>query len=247
MKGQNIKEAESLNKFGDILNIYRRFAIRNKCIVAGSVKLQEDNGIYNSIAYLDSKGEPIGSYHKNHLTMKEINTHLVSGKGATAIQTDIGKLGGIICFDLNFEELRDEYSVKKPDILTFSSMFHGGIAQLYWAFACESFIVSSLCFKGGGIVDPFGRVLKQTDCYNKHAVVQINLDKAIIHLDNNFQKYPDILMKYGDKVILDTPENIGSTLVYSLHPSIRALDIVKEFNLELRSDYINRMRLINKK
>ncbi len=68
-----------------------------------------------------------GCYHKVNLTAYgEIPAGLTSGAGPVVVETDIRRLGGIVCFDLNFEEIRRQYRALRPDILCFARMYHGG-------------------------------------------------------------------------------------------------------------------------
>lgn len=247
--GMTMDKAESFDKPGAFLKLYMDFARKEKCHVAGSLKLEEKGRVYNAVVFIDDHGNPIGSYRKTFLTSSELDQSISPGKGAVVVDTKIGRLGGLLCFDLNFRELREEYAKLKPDILIFSSMFHGGFVQSAWALECRSFFVSaltSLCF-GGGILDPLGTPLSAVDCYNKIARADINLDRAIVHLDCNCEKFPDIERKYGKEVRIQIPANIGRAIIYSNSKNRSAGDIVREFRLELVDDYFARMRSANKK
>lgn len=244
--GQDVDEAEEIRNPGRFLSLYLDYAVREKCHIAGSVKILEESKVYNSIAFVSPEGI-LGAYHKTNLTQGEIDQGIASGQGAVVIDSAIGRLGGAICFDLNFESLRKEYAALKPDILCFSSNFHGGLMQGIWAYQCRSFFISSLYFLGGGILDPFGRPLALTDCYTANPRARINLDRAMVHLDYNREKFPDIERKYLGEVLIDIPPNIGSALIYSLTDKRTAMDIVHEFELELLDDYFVRMEKANQK
>ncbi len=244
--GQTIRQAEEVDRPGAFLGLYRDFARRQRCHVAGSVKIREGGCVYNSIAFLDRDGIVRGCYHKVNLTAYgEIPAGLTSGSGPVVVETDIGRLGGIICFDLNFEEIRRQYRALRPDILCFASMYHGGLMQPLWAYECRAFLVSALPFIGGGILDPFGQPVALTDCYNSVAKATVNLDRAMVHLDLNREKFPDIERKYGERVRIDVPPNIGPALIYSQSPDRTAMDIVREFDLELLDDYFERSLAAN--
>jgi len=238
--GQTINTAEDINNPGLFLKLYTDFAVSEKCHVAGSMKTIEAGKVYNSAVFINPDGNVLGVYHKTNLTIGEIDEGLTPGKGAVVVDTAIGRLGGIICFDLNFEDIRKEYRELKPDIIVFPSMFHGGFMQKMWAYECRSFFISALPFHGGGIRDPLGNPLAITDCYNGIAEAEVNLDCMIVHLDYNQEKFSDIKKKYGDEVKIDIPANIGSALIYSQTDKRTAMDVVKEFNLELLDDYFER-------
>lgn len=244
-RGMGIGDAEELDAPGRFLKAYQDFADKENCIVAGSVKLKENNSVYNSVALIDENGHPIGAYHKSNLTIGEIEKGLTPGNGAKTFETSIGRIGAAICFDLNFEWLRKEYAALKPDVIAFSSNYHGGLMQKLWAYECRAFFVSALPFVSGGILDPFGRPLALTDCYSSVARATVNLDRAMIHLDYNREKFPEIERKYLGKVKIDIPPNIGSALLYSLSDDFSADDIVDEFELELLDDYFARSKDAN--
>jgi hypothetical protein len=242
--GQDLADAEELRAPGRFLSLYLDYAARQKCHLAGSVKLREKGRVYNSIAFV-SPGGILGAYHKTHLTPTELDMGLSPGLGAVVVDSAIGRLGGVICFDLNFETLRRQYAALKPDILCFASNYHGGLMQGQWAYQCRAFFVSALYFHGGGILDPFGRPRALSDCYTAHPRARINLDRAMVHLDYNRDKFPAIEKKYLGEVVIDVPPNIGPALVYSLTPKRTALDVVREFGLELIDDYFARCETAN--
>ena len=171
--GQKLDQAETLSAPGPFLAAYAEFATDESCHVAGSVKLREGDIVYNSIAYIGPDGQPLGAYHKTFLTHGELDEGLAPGPGAQVVESDLGRLGGLICFDLNFERLRHQYRALKPDILTFASMYHGGHMQDMWAHDCRAFFVSALPITGCGIRDPLGTPVRLTDNYNPVARARI--------------------------------------------------------------------------
>lgn len=238
--GQTMDQAEEVSAPGTVLQRYIDFASAERCYVAGSVKLIEDGHVYNSMALVGPDGGVCGVYHKTNLTQGELDLGMTPGAGPVVIDTAIGRIGGIICFDLNFIEHRRRYAALKPDILVFPSMYHGGLAQTIWAYECRSFFVSALPFIGGGILDPYGRPLAMASCYTKVPRARINLDRVMVHLDLNREKFPEIERKYGHEVVIDVPANVGSALIYSTTGKRTAQDIVKEFDLLLLDDYFEK-------
>lgn len=238
--GIPVDKAETFESPGIFLNCYRDFAIKQKCHVAGSMKLREGDKVYNSVAIISPEGEFLGAYHKTFLTTGEIDMGITPGNGAVVIDTEIGRIGGVICFDLNFNELLMQYREAQPDIIVFPSMYHGGLMQATWAYQCQSYLVGALFFHGTGIRDPFGRIVDETDCHHEIAIARVNMDLVMMHNDINQDKFDDIRRKYGDKVRLDIPKNIGCFILFSESDEFSAMDIVKEFNLELRNDYFER-------
>ena len=234
---QTIEEAEEVQRPGALLSLYQEFAAAENCHMVGSVKLRDADGVHNSLVFIGPAGCVLGAYHKTFLTISEIEQGLKPGKGAVVVDTAIGRLGGAICFDLNFDELRQQYVKLRPDIITFASMYHGGLMQSAWAYSCRAFFAAALPFHGGGVLDPLGRPVALTNCYTTIARAQINLDRVMVHLDYNAKKFPAIERRYGAAVRIDIPPNIGAALISSQSQDITALEIAREFELQLLDDY----------
>lgn len=245
--GQSRGDAEDPAAPGPLLELYAGFARSQKCHVAGASKTCKDGKAYNSIVFFGPTGDVLGVYDKTYLTAREIDEGLASGRRPVVVDTDIGRLGGVICFDLNFEPLRKAYRSLKPDILIFASLHHGGFVQRLWAYDCRAYFVCAWQDPGGGILDPFGRPVALTDSFSKVAAATVNLDRVMVHLDYNGARLDEIRRKYGDEVIIDIPDHVGSVLILSAVETRSASDIASEFELELLDDYFERMRAANDK
>lgn len=240
--GQRMEDAEEIRNPGRYLKLYTAFARAEGCHVAGSIKIREGERVSNAIVFVAPDGTVCGAYAKNNLTEGELDMGLTPGRDAAVFETAVGRLGGLICFDLNFEALRLRYRALRPDILVFASMFHGGFVQQWWAYECRAFLVTALPFNGGGIFDPLGTPLHLTDEYNPTVMATLNLDRAVIHLDHNRARFDAIRRAYGDEVEIRVPPHIGSALLISHSGERTAEDIVREYGLERLDDYFDRMR-----
>lgn len=236
--GQTTDQAENSRNPGPIYNAYRDFATRNKCTVAGSIKLEDAGKVYNALAFIDPDGEFLGDYRKTYLARGELDCGLSPGNGATVVDTPAGRIGGVICFDLNYDKLRDGYHALKPDILAFSSMFHGDHLQRNWAYQCRSFLASACKDNSSDIVDPMGRVIASTNCYGRIVRSRINLDRFIMHQDGNLEHFSDIQRKYGNEVEIEWNSALGVAILYSKSPAHLAGEIATEFDLVELDDYL---------
>ncbi len=238
--GLTNETAETVEQPGPFLSVYQEFAKAESCHVAGSIKLREGDDVFNSLVYIGPDGAVIGAYHKTFLTGNEIAQGLRSGDGPKVFDTAIGRLGGVICFDQKFEQLRFEYRDLKPDILTFSSAYHGGFLQQQWAYECQCYYLTALRFYGGGVIDPLGQTVKLNTNYSRTMCTTINLDRVLVKRSGNYGRFPLIEKKYQDEVTIDVPSYLGATLIYSNSDERSAMDIVKEFELELHDDFFAR-------
>ncbi len=232
-----------------LLDFFRSVAKENHCYIAyGSIRYVDDI-IRNSCVIVGREGEIAGIYDKNFLTIGEMEHGIVASDKADLIELDFGSVGCAICFDLNFEELLEKYKESKPDIILFSSNYHGGLAQSIWAYSARAYFVGSI-----GIVkalseirNPLGEVVATTTGYYHYAVTTINLDYRLAHLDYNWERFDALKQKYGEKVTIYEPGEIGSVIVSSEHDEISAEEMIREFNIELLDDYFNRSRAFRKK
>ncbi len=85
---------------------FSRLAISyNVNIVGGSMPMLEDDKLYNT-AYFFHRNGKIDYSHKIHITPSEEYEWAISGGDKVAvIQTDVAKIGILICYDVEFPEL----------------------------------------------------------------------------------------------------------------------------------------------
>ena len=106
----HLSEAESMRKLAEFTpEIKERFlqmAIRyNVNIVTGSLPNIEDNRLKN-IGFLCHRNGRIDTYEKIHITPDEANSWGIRGGDTLKVyDTDAGKIGILICYDVEFPEL----------------------------------------------------------------------------------------------------------------------------------------------
>jgi len=154
------------------------------------------------------------------------------------------KVASAICFDLNFDEMRERYEKLNVDVILFSSAYHGGLEQSKWAYSCRSFFVCSYYYRTAAseIRNPLGDVIAATTNYFNYAVATINLDQKLVHLDYNWGKLVELKKKYGDDVSISDPGKIGAVMITSEKEGVSADDMIKEFKMDLLDDYFNKSR-----
>lgn len=218
-------------------------AENNVNIVFSAVMDGGDGYMRNRQMFVGRDGSEKGIYDKNHLVWEEhTESNIAFGDDPTLIEMDIGKLGGVICYDLNFDELREKYIKLKPEILCFSSMYHGGYAARHWAYTNRSFFVGAVATRRGYIINPLGELVAQSNNYVPFISAQINLDYVVAHLDYNWQKKYELKAKYGNFVDLQIPNGLGCFLISSNHPEKSAYEMAKEFEIELVDELFARGR-----
>lgn len=225
-------------------------ARQNNCYIAFGTLLRDENGnLRNSAVLIDRKGKQVGVYHKNFPTIGEIESGILPGTETPVFECDFGKVGMAICFDLNFEELRNRFAAQQPDLMLFPSMYHGGHMQSNWAYACRSFFVGAISGRGtlSQVRDPLGEIIASTTNYNNYVTAGINLNSRLVHLGYNDGKLRALKKKYGSRIDIKDPGNLGPVLVTSRDGSLEIDQVLKEFEIENMHDYYNRSRAVRSK
>ena len=227
-----------------IQNFFAKIAKENKCYIVYSAAREMPDGTWrNSSVMLDRTGKVAGVYNKNHVVIEETTkAGILCGRDAPIINCDFGTVALAICFDLNFDELRLKYKKAKPDLLIFSSMYHGGLMQAYWAYSCRSHFVGAIAGRKtpSEIYNPLGQVVASNTNYFDYTVAEVNLDCRLAHLDHNWSRLKALKAKYGPKVKITDPGQLGCVLVASQHKTISANEMINEFEIELLDDYMAR-------
>lgn len=222
-------------------------AKENNCYIAYSAHryVPEDKELpyRNSTQLINRKGEIEGIYDKNHLVPSELeNGQIRYGTETPVFELDFGRVACAICFDLNFDELMYRYAAQKPELIVFSSMYHGGFVQQSWAYNCRAYFAGAIYGKQSRILNPFGETLASSTEYYPFVTTTVNLDYALVHIDRNDAKYRAAKQKYGEKLTVHDPGGIGAVMLSYAGEDTTAWDIVREFDIMPLDDYFNECR-----
>lgn len=146
-------------------------AQRGVYIASGMTELGDDGLIYNSLVMTSPGGELIGHYQKQFLATHDQNWFEVGTRGCPIIQTDLGRIGLLICFDGRIPEIARVLTLAGADVIVDAANFFELDQADQWlpARAYENgvwFVAStksgverSIYYPGGSqIVDPNGVV-----------------------------------------------------------------------------------------
>lgn len=226
-----------------IRDFFSQIARENRCYIAYSairyLSTEVEHPFRNSTQIIGRDGVVVGMYDKNHLVPLEYDEREVAyGTEAEIIELDFGRVACIICFDLNFNSLLERYAAQKPDLIVFSSFYHGGIKQLEWASRCRSYFVGAIDHDQSRILDAFGTEIASTTNYQDYVTASINLDSTVVHLDRNREKINAAKKKYGPFLQVFDPGHYGSVRLSYEGTDKTIMDIVQEFGMLLLDDYL---------
>lgn len=206
----------------------------------------EQDRVYNSAVLLGPTGELIGIYHKMFPTVGEIAEGITPGDGPGVFDTEFGRFGMTICFDLNFPEIMVATAQAGAEVIFFCSAYRGGLQLRSWAYDLGVYIVAAIRAELGRVVDPSGQVLGEST-YEAVLTRRLNLDRRLMHMDENWDKMDAMLAKYGSRISIDFCAQEGCWVVGSESDEFTIEDIMREFQLEPRAAYYQRSREVRQR
>lgn len=170
---------------------------------AGSVPEEDGGRIYNTAYVFDPAGRQAARHRKMHLfdidvpggqRFRESDT-LSAGSGITVFETDFGKVGLCICYDLRFPELVRLMALQGAELILVPAAFNMTTGPAHWELTFRSQAVYNQVFLAGTspardmaasyhawghsiVVDPWGAVLSQMDERAGWRVTDLDLDRA---------------------------------------------------------------------
>jgi len=172
---------------GESTHKIEEIARENNIIIVAGMPEKSDGKLYNSIVIVGESGLK-EVYRKQYPTGGELDKFTPSDN-QTIIETEFGKIGFLICYDMSFPETMLEYAEEECDIVVVSSAWrkgwHDDWRVLARARALEStaYIIASNA-KGyqnnrhnGGesiIVSPKGDILSNLKSYRTSATVEFD-------------------------------------------------------------------------
>jgi predicted amidohydrolase len=214
-------------------------AAANRLHIIWPLYTREGSRVYNSSVLIGPEGRVIGAYHKIHPTIGEIEAGLTPGTETRVFDTDLGRVGMAICFDLNFPDVRAGLGAAGAEMIFFSSAYRGGLQLRTWAFELGVYIISAVRSELGQIVDQSGAVLAEST-YEALIARRINLDRRLLHMDYNWDKMDAILDKYGPDVSFEYFTREAVFTIASEREGLSVDEVIAEFGLERRADYFQR-------
>lgn len=124
-----------------VINFLKQVAIKyHSYVIGGSIPFDLNHSIYNSSFILNREGVVIHRYDKIHLfeitypngsyySEKEI---FKEGSNLGVFDTEFGKIGIMICFDIRFPELADKLMKKGVKAIFVPAAFNTFTGPLHW-------------------------------------------------------------------------------------------------------------------
>lgn len=194
---ENSSDGESVSFLSEIAKKQKIY------LVGGSIPERDDVGnIYNTSYVFDRDGKIIGRHRKMHLfdidikngvKFKESDT-LSSGNETTVFDTDYGKMGVAICYDIRFPELMRIMALKGAQIIIIPAAFNMTTGPAHWELlfrtraldnqvymlGCAPARSKCASYKSYGnsiITDPWGKVLDRMEESEGILIKELSLER----------------------------------------------------------------------
>ena len=151
----------------------------NLYIVAGIGETDGDV-VYNTAVLINRNGELAGRYRKVSLPREEIEGGVTPGSSLPVFDTDFGRIGMMICWDVTFPEVARTLAMKGAEVILMP--IWGGNLTLAMARAIENqvYLVSSSYGMRSAIFDLEGHILEEADENNPVAISEVDLNKQML-------------------------------------------------------------------
>lgn len=157
-------EGETVRKFSEAAKKYRMH------IVAG-LALAIDGVPYNCAVLFDDSGDIIGVHKKVHLPAGE-ELHFAHGDRLDVYETKFGRIGMLVCWDMQFPEAARELALGDADLIACPTYGWENIYGLSRAYENSVYIAAGMCTYKSGlsqqndpscIVDNMGKIIAVCD------------------------------------------------------------------------------------
>lgn len=200
----------------------------------------------NSAVLLDRQGEIVGVYDKVYPYWNEFNLDppVEIGKKVPVYETDFGRLGMAMCFDVNFPEVWKQLADHGAELVVWPSAYSGGICLQAHAINHHFYIVTSTLVGDCSVYDITGKEI----LYEKSSGVNISrctldLDRGIYHQNYNIEKRDKLLREQGHCVEEELfMEREQWFVLKAKQPNISARGLARRYGLEELRDYLARSR-----
>jgi predicted amidohydrolase len=208
-------------------------------VVAGLFTIA-DGRLYNIAVLIGRDGQLIGSYAKRHPTEGEIEGGVTPGRDAAVFETDFGRVGLAICFDINWPALWSELKAQGAELVCWLSAYEGGLPLRALAWTHQLPIVTSVWPYHARIVERTGKIAAETSRWSQLALAELDLDKRLFHTDGQAQHILAMQARYGSAIRVESFSEEHVFTLESRDPALSLDEVIAAFGLVEYEAYIAR-------
>ncbi|WHY67709.1 carbon-nitrogen hydrolase family protein [Neobacillus sp. SuZ13] len=165
-------------------------------VVCGMYESKNDDKgrAYNTTVLIDRSGQLLHSYRKTHLydafSYKESDTIIPGENQYRVVETEFGKIGLMVCYELRFPEIARQFALQEADVLFVPAGWMAGpMKEDHWQTLIRARAIENTMFVCGAdlvgpeftgrsmIVDPMGVVLASGGEEETLIIAEIDLER----------------------------------------------------------------------
>jgi predicted amidohydrolase len=208
-------------------------------VVAGFFEKRGDL-IRNVAALIDREGRLAGLYAKRHPTDGEIAGGVTPGADVPVFDTDFGRIGIGICFDINWPDFWAELKRKGAELVCWLSAYEGGFPLQSYAWQHQFAVVTSVWPYNARIIERTGRITAQTSRWGRLGIADLDLEKRLYHTDGHYPAIMAMQARYGRRIRIETLGEEHMFTLESLDPTLSLDEVAAEFKLTPLGAFIDR-------
>lgn len=154
-------------------------ARRLRCYVVAGLYERVGPVVYNTAVLIGRDGSLVGRYRKTHLPREEWEAGIAPGGEYPVFDTDFGRVGLMICWDLQFPDPARALAAQGAEVIALP--IWGGSEVLARARAIENAVVlvSSSYDMRSFVLDSTGQILAEATTASPVAVAEVHLDRPV--------------------------------------------------------------------
>lgn len=172
-------------------------------LIGGSISEIEDDKVYNTSFVFDREGNVIGKHRKTHLFDIDVeggirfmeSDTLTQGESATLFDTEFGKMGLAICFDVRFPELFRKMTLEGAQMIFLPAAFNMTTGPVHWSLSMKMRALDNQVFFAAisparnmegvyqayghsMVVDPWADIIAEAGAGEEIIIAEIDLDRV---------------------------------------------------------------------
>ncbi len=249
-RGQDDKSQETLG--GPTISAMARLAETHRTYIVCPIDRKDGETRFNSAVLLDRRGQVACVYNKIYPVWQQecvLQPPVQPGGEACVHETDFGRIGLAICFDVNWAPLWQKMADQGAELVLWPSAYSAGRSLQAQAIQFNYHIMSATQVPDCLVYDIDGQQLVHDhenagDGLNVTRVA-LDLDRCIFHQDLNLPlKRATLLKDHGDDVEQEKwmPQE-GWFVLKAKRSGVSARELARQYGLEELRHYINRSRV----
>ncbi len=201
----------------------------------------------NTALFIDRSGSIKASYDKIYPYWSELTLArpVDPGDQVVVVDSDVGRVGLAICFDVNFPTVWERLSELDAQIVAWISAYSAGSSLQAHALNHNYYVVTATQYPDCSLFDITGEELLHEEGVETNVTrMTIDLDRCVFHENFNMEKRDRLLAEHPDEVEMEKWLRREQWFVLrSRRARSSARELARQYEMEGLSHYKRRSRL----